>query len=262
MTPTALRQVSTAPDDDRRTMTSTEASVTEPPERRSASSIAHAAARDIRGVSPGVIAFGLMLGVTVVTLHAGRAEAVLGAVLVFGGSAQLTTVTVLHLGSGVVAAVLSGAVVNARIMLYGAALEPWFRDQPTWFRLLAPHFIQDQTYLSAVERTDLRGRDFRIYWAWAGLLLLLTWTASVVTGLALGPVLPPLPHLALVGTALFVSMLVSRLVDRAAAVAAAVACGVAVVLIRVVPELGILGGTAAGVLAALAVGGRHGRTHR
>jgi predicted branched-subunit amino acid permease len=225
-------------------------------------SLPRLAAADIGALSPGVIAFGLMLGVTVVTLHEGRAGAVLGAALVFGGSAQLTTVTVLHLGSGIAAAVLSGAVVNARILLYGAALEPWFRDQPRWFRLLAPHFIQDQTYLSTIERPDLRGREFRRYWTWAGLTLLVVWTGSVVAGLALGPILPPLPHLALVGTALFVAMLVPKLVDAGAVTAALVAGGSALVVARIVPELGILGGTAAGVLAALVVAARRDRTVR
>jgi predicted branched-subunit amino acid permease len=178
---------------------------------------------------------------------------VLGAVLVYGGSAQLTTITVLHLGSGLAAAVVSGAVVNARIMLYGAALEPWFRDQPTWFRLLAPHYIQDQTYLSAVERTDLHGGSFRRYWAWAGGLLLVVWTASVVLGLLLGPVLPSLPHLALIGTALFVAMLVPKLSGATTVPAAVSAAAAALVVVRLLPELGILGGTLAGVVAALTI---------
>jgi predicted branched-subunit amino acid permease len=220
------------------------------------SSLAWAAAKDIAAVAPGVVPFGLMLGVTVASLHAGSAAAVLGAALVFGGSAQLTTVTVLHLGAGLAAAVLSGLVVNARIMLYGAALEPWFRDQPLWFRLLAPHFIQDQTYLSTIGRTGLRGPAFRRYWTWLGLLLLVVWTGSVVAGLCLGPVLPPLPHLALVGTALFVAMLVPKLVDRTSLVAAVTAAAAALGVVSVLPELGILGGTAAGVVAALVVEGR------
>jgi predicted branched-subunit amino acid permease len=237
-------------------MTTTTPSTTAPAPTAVGSSLLREAARDIATVAPGVVPFGLMLGVTVVSLHAGSAAAVVGAALVFGGSAQLTTVTVLHLGAGLVAAVLSGLVVNARIMLYGAALEPWFRDQPLWFRLLAPHFIQDQTYLSTIGRTEVRGSAFRRYWTWLGLLLLVVWTGSVVAGLLLGPVLPPLPHLALVGTALFVAMLVPKLVDRTSVVAAVAAAAAALGVVGVLPELGILGGTAAGVATALVVEGR------
>ena len=239
-------------------MTSTSHPVTQQLVPAPRPSLLREAARDIAAVSPGVVPFGLMLGVTVVSIHGGTAAAVIGAALVFGGSAQLTTVTVLHLGAGLVTAVLSGLVVNARVMLYGAALEPWFRDQPRWFRLLAPHFIQDQTYLSSIGRTDVRGAAFRRYWTWLGLLLLVVWTGSVALGLLLGPVLPPLPHLALVGTALFVAMLMPKLVDRTTIVAAVSAAAVALGVAALLPTLGILGGTAAGVVAALAVerGGR------
>jgi predicted branched-subunit amino acid permease len=251
--PNAILERSRRVSGHRRGMTSTTHPVAETHERSATRSLASVAARDVAAVSPGVIAFGLTLGVTVVTQHSGTAAAIIGSALVFGGSAQLTTISTLYLGAGVITAVLSGALVNARIMLYGAALEPWFRDQPRWFRLLAPHFIIDQTYLSAIAHTEIRGRDFRRYWALAGVLVLLSWTGSIVVGLALGPVLPPLPHLALVATALFVAMLVPKLVDRTTVVAAVVAAAAALLVGRLVPELGILGGTAAGVIAALQV---------
>lgn len=209
------------------------------------------AVRDIAALSPGIVSFGVMLGVTVVSTGTGRLAGVLGAALVFGGSAQLTTLTVLHLGAGLLAAVLSGIVVNARILLYGAALEPRFRHQPRWFRLLGPQFIQDQTYLSASARTDYSPAEFRRYWGWLGFVLLSVWTCSVVAGVLAAPLLPPLPHLGLVGAALFVAMLVPRLVDRTSVIAAAVAAATALGLVHLVPTLGILGGTTAGVLAAM-----------
>jgi predicted branched-subunit amino acid permease len=215
-----------------------------------------AAVRDIAALSPGVVPFGLMLGVTVMATASGAASALVGAAWVFGGSAQLTTITVLHLGAGLVAAVLSGAVVNARILLYGAALEPFFRGQPLWFRLLAPGFIQDQTYLSATGRSWAAPADFRRYWGWLGASLLVVWTASVGLGLLLAPVLPPLPHLALVGTALFIAMLVPRLVDATSLAGAAVAALTAVAVAQILPELGILVGAAAGVATAVLVSAR------
>jgi predicted branched-subunit amino acid permease len=82
-------------------------------------------------------------------------------------------------------------------------------------------------------------------------VLLAVWTGSVALGLLAAPFLPPLPHLGLVGATLFVAMLVPRLVDRTSLIAAAVAAGTALVVVRVLPDLGILGGTTAGVLAAL-----------
>jgi predicted branched-subunit amino acid permease len=220
---------------------------------RHPSALRRAATSDVLAVSPGIVPFGVMLGVTVVTTGTGGFAGFLGAGLVFGGSAQLTTITVLHLGAGLLAAVLSGLVVNARILLYGAALEPRFRHQPLWFRLIGPQFIQDQTYLSASVR-DFTPADFRRYWAWLGGVLLTVWTGSVALGILAAPLLPPLPHLGLVGATLFVAMLVPRLVDRTSVVAAGVATAAALGVVQVLPNLGILGGTTAGVLAAVLTG--------
>ncbi|MET0998514.1 MAG: AzlC family ABC transporter permease [Marmoricola sp.] len=212
-----------------------------------------AALRDILAVMPGVLPFGVTLGIAAQTMGTGAPAALVGAVAVYGGSAQLATMTVLHAGAGLLAAVLSGVVVNARLLLYGAALEPRFRDQPLWFRLLAPQFIVDQTYLAAIGRPQVRGADFRQYWAWLGGFLLLGWVGAVALGLFVGPQLPAMPHLVLVGTALFVALLVPRLVDRDTVVAAGVSVVTALVVHRVAPEGAILVGTVTGVAAALAL---------
>ncbi len=199
--------------------------------------------------------FGVMLGVTIAGDGTGRLAGLFGAAFVFGGSAQLTAVTLLSLGATVLAALASAVVVNARILLYGAALEPVFRGQPLWFRLAAPLFIQDQTYLSAPARPEVRGAPFRHYWAWLSGLLLFAWTGAVGLGLVAGPYLPDLPHLGLVSVALFVAMLVPRLLT-ASAIAAALAGGAtAVAVAQIAPQVGIIAGAVAGVVAGLLVEG-------
>lgn len=214
-------------------------------------SLRRSARADVLAVAPGVVPFGLVLGVTVVALGGSRAAALFGAAAVYGGSAQLTTTTVLHLGAGFVAAVAAGVVVNARVMLYGAALEPLFRHQPRWFRLLGPQFLLDQTYLAASERTAYGPAEFRRYWGWLGTYLLGIWLAAVAAGLVVAPLLPPLPHLGLVGVALFVAMLVPRLVSRTVLLVAGTSGVVALVAAQVVPEVAILAGCAAGVLVGI-----------
>jgi predicted branched-subunit amino acid permease len=67
-----------------------------------------------------------------------------------------------------------------------------------------------------------------------------------------GPVLPTMPHLGFVGTAMFLGMLAPRLTNRPA-VAAAVAGGLVAAAVGVVrPELGIVCGAVAGVMAGMA----------
>jgi predicted branched-subunit amino acid permease len=217
------------------------------------------ALRDLAAVSPGIVAFGVFLGLGAARTGQGP-EAVVGALLVFGGSAQLTTLTSLHLGAGLLTALASGVAVNARLLLYGAVLAPRFRGQPRWFRWTAPAFLQDQTFLSATGRPAYEGAAFRRYWWWLSLSILAVWTGSVLVCVLAAPLLPDLPHLVLMGTALFVAMLVPRLVDRSSVATAVVAGCAALALHQVAPTFAILGGTLAGLALAVTSAPREDRS--
>jgi predicted branched-subunit amino acid permease len=206
---------------------------------------------DLWAVSPGFLAFGAFLGLETARMGFGP-EAVLGALLVYGGSAQFASLSLLHLGAAMATALLSGIAVNARLLLYGAVLAPRFGEQPRWFRVLGPALIQDQTFLSAMGRPQHGGAEFRRYWWCLGLSGLAVWTGAVLAAVLAGPMLPALPHLVLMGTALFVAMLVPRLVDRRTIAIAAAAGATALGFHEIAPSMAILGGTAAGLVVAVA----------
>lgn len=209
------------------------------------------AAADTLTVSSGMISFGLVLGITIDALGRDEIAGLIGAASVYGGSAHLTTVTLLSQGVTVALAVLSGAVVNLRLLLYSAAMGDRFTGQAWWFRWLAPHLLIDQTFLMAQGRRELAGRAFRRYWGCLGLFVLAVWTASVAAGELLAPVLPPLPHLTLVCTAMFLGLLLPRLTTRPSVVAAVSGGVTAAIVSQVVPELGIVAGAVVGVAAAM-----------
>lgn len=207
------------------------------------------AVRDVAGIAPGLLPFGMALGIVIAGSAMGDGAGILGAPLVYGGSAQLTATTMFQHGAGVLAVLGSALTVNARLLLYSAALSPRFRDQPTWFRVAAAHFIIDQTYLAVQRRAIHTGRQFRTYWMWLGLGVMAVWTGAVCLGVAVGPRLPALPHLGFAGTALFLGMLMPRIRDRPG-VAAAVAAGLtAPVAAELVPTAGVVVGAAAGMVA-------------
>ena len=209
------------------------------------------AAVDVATVASGMIAFGLVLGITIHTLGRDAAAGIIGAAGVYGGSAQLTTVAMLSQGSALLLAVLSGAVVNLRLLLYSAALGERFAGQPNLFRWLAPHLMIDQTFLMAQGRAGLTGRTFRRYWLWLGAMVLVVWCSSVAAGGLLAPVLPPMPHLTLVCTAMFLGLLLPRLGTRPAVTAALTGFVTAALVSYLVPELGIVAGAVCGVAAAM-----------
>ncbi len=226
--------------------------LTVPTSRRSDAPAARAALRDIRALAAGVAPFGLVLGVTLTAYGEHPLGVLVGAAAVYGGSAQLATSTVLHAGATLLAAVAAGAVVGARMVLYGGAMAARFRDgQPRWFRWLGPSTLVDQTYVSALNRPAYRGAEFRRYWGWLGLDLLVVWLLAVGAGVAAGPLVPDLPHLGLVGAAMFLGMLVPRLVDRPSVAAAVAGSLVSAVAALVTPGVAVLAGTLAGLVAGV-----------
>jgi predicted branched-subunit amino acid permease len=78
------------------------------------------------------------------------------------------------------------------------------------------------------------------------------WCSSVAAGALLAPVLPPMPHLPLVCTAMFLGLLLPRLGTRPAVTAAITGFGTAALVSSLVPELGIVVGAVCGVAAAMA----------
>jgi predicted branched-subunit amino acid permease len=215
--------------------------------------IGSAALRDIWPMALGVVPFGLLIGVTLGRMHVGAASGLGSSALYFGGSGHIAALTLLQDGAGPAAVLAGVAVVNSRLALYAAVLQPRFADQPGWFRWLAPQVLVDQTYAVATARPDLHGAAFRRYWFTAGGAFALVWLGSNAAGLALGPVLPPHSPLEIAAPALFVGLLVPHLARRPGAVAAGVA-GVVAAAASVLPSgVGLVLGALAGMLAGTAV---------
>lgn len=211
------------------------------------------ALRDLVAIAPGLLPFGMALGIVIGSSVIGDAAGLLGAPLVYGGSAQLTATTLIQQGAGLLTVVGSALIVNARLLFYSASLAPRFRAQPTWFRLMAPHFIIDQTYLLALARPGHTGQRFRTYWLSLGLGLMGIWSAAVGLGILIGPRLPSLPHLTMAGTAIFVGMLMPRIRERPSVAAAITAAAAAPLAAQALPAVGVMIGAAAGMLAGMAV---------
>jgi predicted branched-subunit amino acid permease len=215
------------------------------------------ALRDVLPVAVSLVPFAAVIGVTIsqaslVPIWVGM----LAGPLIYGGSAQLAALTMADTGAGLLTVLGTVLVINARLVIYGAAIEPRFRGQPTWFRWLAPHFLVDQTYTLATERTDRSGRAFRRYWGTVGLVLGVVWIGTMYIAVALGPAVPTDSPLTFAATAVFVALLVPRLRQRAARQPAAIAAAVALVASPLPHGLGVLVGALAGVLPAILLGGR------
>jgi predicted branched-subunit amino acid permease len=132
-----------------------------------------------------------------------------GAAVIFAGAAHLAVLTTI--GAGALTALSAAVLINVRLLLYSASIEPRFRRQPRWFRWLGPALLIDQTYLMVTARDDLADpARFRRYWSCAGGLLMACWVLTVGLGSVLGPLLPAGVPLDAAAVAVLVGMLAPR----------------------------------------------------
>ena len=195
------------------------------------------------------IPFGLVIGLAIATSGMNALVGWSSSWLIFGGAAQLTVITLLGSGVAVAAAVSTALVVNARHLMYSAALAPPFQTQPRWFRWLGPYLLIDQLFaLSSVRPTEAPG-TFRTYYLAAGATFWSVWLVAVALGLLIGPVVPEEWNLEFAIPILFIGLLVIGIDHWPKVVAAAVGAGVTYVAAGMPNRTGLLVGAFAGILA-------------
>jgi 4-azaleucine resistance transporter AzlC len=195
------------------------------------------------------IPFGLVIGLAITNTGMNPFVGWSGSWLIFGGAAQLTLITLLGGGVAVAAAVGTALVVNARHLMYSAALAPTFQRQPRWFRWFGPYLLVDQLFALATVRLDDEPDSFRTYYLAAGALFWILWSVVVAVGLLLGPVVPEEWNLEFAIPILFIGLLVLGIEHWPELVAALVGAGVTYLAARLPSRTGLLVGAFVGMIA-------------
>lgn len=108
-------------------------------------------------------------------------------VLVFAGGSQFLLVAVLSGGGSVVAGVLGGLLLNARLLPYGLAMGPVIADR--WpARLLGAHLMIDEAV--AFSRARGTGRRARSAFWLSSVVLFVVWNTCAVVGMLIGSAVP------------------------------------------------------------------------
>ena len=136
---------------------------------------------------PGYLSFGFVLGAAISRSPnpwAGWA----GADLIYGGSAQLTLLEMMHTGSGGLAAAGAALLINARLLVYSSSLIPIWGSARVITRLLAAAAVVDPTWMISTRRAQQGGAlaQQRAHYAGAATLFTIGWTVAVTAGLLVG----------------------------------------------------------------------------
>lgn len=213
-------------------------------------SVVRRAVRDILPIAFAVAPFGSVVGVTLAQAGLTGAPALIGTVMVYAGSAQLATLSVMIGGGAPLGAIAAGVLINARLLLYSAGLSRRFGDQPRWFRWIGPLTTVDQTFALATAAEDLDTDGFRRYWITIGAVLALVWLTAVSLGLGLGSLLPDQSPLAVAAPATMIALLVPHLGNRRMRRVALIAATVAATTSFLPSGLGVIAAIGVALAAA------------
>jgi predicted branched-subunit amino acid permease len=234
---------------------------TTPEGEGAALSVVGRGARDSVAVAVAYLPFGLALGATLGSSHLPALLAWSTSPLLVGGAAQLLAVQLLSAGASGVVVVLAALIVNARMLLYGAALAPHAAAWPARWRWLGAYLLADPVYaLTAARfsRPDGGGsaRHRLLYYLGVGGALWTAWLAMTGAGVLLAGVLPTSLHLELAAPLTFLLLLLPMLTNRAT-YGAAVTGGIVAVAASGLPlGLGLLVGAGAGIAVGATLAGR------
>jgi predicted branched-subunit amino acid permease len=155
----------------------------------------------------------LLVGVSTGAAGQSWAWALVSSALVFSGSAQLALADLLAAGAGLGALIVTGLVLNARLVAYSASFAPHWRGTSRRWRTVAALWLVDPTFALGVDRAE-RGRDgpagLPAFFAGVGATLWFGWAALVVVGMAAGRGLP-LGRVGFAGPLVLIALLVPRI---------------------------------------------------
>ena len=201
---------------------------------------------DGAGIAVAALGFGFVYGLSARQAGFSPIEAMAMSLIVFGGAAQFAAVGYVASGLAWPGVILLTALLNARHLLYSAALGPWLREVPFVRRAVMAHLLTDESFALSIGHFRRIGRtDEWGYWIGAIVSTLIPWNLATLAGVLLGGQIPDPARFGIdiIFPSAMIGLAVGLLTGRRELVAAMVgaAVGVAVALVTS-PAIGIIVG--------------------
>lgn len=179
-------------------------------------------------IALGVAPFGLAYG-AVASQGMDFAHGWMMSLVVFAGTAQFITASMVAQGAAFLPILVTALLVNLRIVLLSAALVPHMRREPRWFTPVMAHAITDETFAVTMAAVQ-QGRGDGWFLVGSGLTLYTIWQLASVAGLLFGSSIPSSLGLEYALPASLICLLFLLIRDRRGVACAAAAALLAVVL--------------------------------
>jgi 4-azaleucine resistance transporter AzlC len=209
------------------------------------------------GIAVSAIGFGFVYGLSAREAGFSPIEAVAMSTIVFAGAAQFAAVGYVASGLAWPGVVLLTALLNARHLLYSAALAPWLRDVPFVRRAVMAHLLTDEAFALSIGHFRRIGRtDECGYWIGAFASTFIPWNLATLAGVLLGGQIqdPTGFGIDIIFPAAMIGLAVGLITGRRELVAAIVGAGLGVVVALLTsPSIGIVVGGIVGPAVGLLI---------
>ncbi len=211
----------------------------------------------IKDQSPGIIGnvpFGLITGAAASSAGLDPWLAIGMSIIVFAGAAQLAAIALIAQLAPAGIVVLTVAVINLRMLMYSAAIAPYFRHATTGEKWLFSYMLTDHAFalVTSKFRPDDVPAEINAYYLGAGTAMWVIWQIAVAAGVFAGTMVPAKWSLDFAIPLVFLSLVIPALTSRAHW-AAALAAGTAAAFCASWPmRLGLIAAAVVGIAAGVA----------
>lgn len=177
----------------------------------------------------GCMPFGLAYGAVAHQSMAGW-QVQLMSLTVFAGTAQFIGASMLAQGVSHLPILLTGLLLNLRLVLMSAALAPYLRRAPRWLHPLVAQMLTDESFAVTINAYDGSSEGDPLFAIGSGLAMYGLWQAATLAGVLLGATIPAGFGLEYALAASIVCLLFLLVRTRRMALVAALAAMLAIIL--------------------------------
>lgn len=146
---------------------------------------------DSLGIAVSAGGFGFVYGLAARSAGFSPLEAGAMSVLVFAGASQFAAVGYVLGGFSWLGVIVLTAFINARHVLYAAALAPYLADKPRPLRAAMAHLLTDEAFALTIAHFRRIGRaDIPGYWLAAIGSTFIPWNIATLVGVTVGGSIP------------------------------------------------------------------------
>jgi 4-azaleucine resistance transporter AzlC len=143
------------------------------------------------GIAVSSAGFGFVYGLAARSAGFSPLEAGAMSVIVFAGASQFAAVGYVLGGFSWIGVVVLTAFINARHVLYGAALAPYLAGKPRALRAAMAHLLTDEAFALSIAHFRRIGRaDVPGYWLAAVGSTFIPWNVATLLGVTVGGSIP------------------------------------------------------------------------